>query len=413
MRNNKGFSLVELIVVIAIMAILAAVAVVGVSVYIPKAQQANDKQLAADIEYAFKMNAYNYPNGVADFVIITTTGANAKEGGFADEALTDMYGSNWRNELKLHYNEWSADNSMLNAALNADKVAGSSYLTNSSVSELLGNVQDVTSAAAGLLGSVSKSENQYLTLLEASMGTDYMEKAVSSGVIGKNDSGYYLLPGTYSTDANGNVVPTEDLQTQLSNLMVFGVAGQLKDAEPLDMANMMLSGLNPEGTTVDTTKYDVGTVMAAQYALYKAYAVDKGGAALESFNRMNDAMATAGSKADAENALNTFVTENRAGLEEYVEQNEGENVYKNAKAVTQILGGVNTAAPDYSSADVLSNSSLFTSNEVTGDINMFVGMASVELTAAQRAELQQILAANPNAVVVMINNGQIISSIGE
>ena len=45
MKNNKGFSLVELIVVIAIMAILAAVAVIGVSVYIPRAQEANDKEL--------------------------------------------------------------------------------------------------------------------------------------------------------------------------------------------------------------------------------------------------------------------------------------------------------------------------------------------------------------------------------
>lgn len=45
MKNNKGFSLVELIVVIAIMAILAAVAVIGVSVYIPKAQKANDDEL--------------------------------------------------------------------------------------------------------------------------------------------------------------------------------------------------------------------------------------------------------------------------------------------------------------------------------------------------------------------------------
>ena len=41
-NNNKGFSLVELIVVIAIMAILAAVAVVGFSVFIPKAQEQAD-----------------------------------------------------------------------------------------------------------------------------------------------------------------------------------------------------------------------------------------------------------------------------------------------------------------------------------------------------------------------------------
>lgn len=44
-KNNAGFSLVELIVVIAIMAILAAVAVIGVSIYIPKAQEAADKEL--------------------------------------------------------------------------------------------------------------------------------------------------------------------------------------------------------------------------------------------------------------------------------------------------------------------------------------------------------------------------------
>ncbi|MBO5756666.1 MAG: type II secretion system protein [Clostridia bacterium] len=45
MRNNKGFSLVELIVVIAIMAVLAAVAVIGVSIYIPKAQKQADAEL--------------------------------------------------------------------------------------------------------------------------------------------------------------------------------------------------------------------------------------------------------------------------------------------------------------------------------------------------------------------------------
>lgn len=44
-KNNAGFSLVELIVVIAIMAILAAVAVIGVSIYIPKAQEATDNEL--------------------------------------------------------------------------------------------------------------------------------------------------------------------------------------------------------------------------------------------------------------------------------------------------------------------------------------------------------------------------------
>ena len=50
-KNNKGFSLVELIVVIAIMAILAAVAVVSYSVYIDRAQDAKDQQYLDNILY--------------------------------------------------------------------------------------------------------------------------------------------------------------------------------------------------------------------------------------------------------------------------------------------------------------------------------------------------------------------------
>lgn len=51
MKNNKGFSLVELIVVIAIMAILAAVAVVSFSMYIEKAHESNDEQYMSNVEY--------------------------------------------------------------------------------------------------------------------------------------------------------------------------------------------------------------------------------------------------------------------------------------------------------------------------------------------------------------------------
>lgn len=56
MRNNKGFSLVELIVVIAIMAILAAVAIPTFAGFIGKAQKSNDEALLNDIEYAVELD---------------------------------------------------------------------------------------------------------------------------------------------------------------------------------------------------------------------------------------------------------------------------------------------------------------------------------------------------------------------
>lgn len=56
-KNNKGFSLVELIVVIAIMAILAAVAVVSFSVYIQKAKEANDLEYESNVKYFAQLAA--------------------------------------------------------------------------------------------------------------------------------------------------------------------------------------------------------------------------------------------------------------------------------------------------------------------------------------------------------------------
>ena len=58
--NNKGFSLVELIVVIAIMAILAAVAIPTFAGFITKANKASDDQFLNDVEYAVQIaNAGN------------------------------------------------------------------------------------------------------------------------------------------------------------------------------------------------------------------------------------------------------------------------------------------------------------------------------------------------------------------
>ncbi len=59
-NNNKGFSLVELIVVIAIMSILAAVAGVAVLRYIEKSRQAMDVYNASLIRDA--INTYEFPS---------------------------------------------------------------------------------------------------------------------------------------------------------------------------------------------------------------------------------------------------------------------------------------------------------------------------------------------------------------
>lgn len=64
MKNNKGFSLVELIVVIAIMAILAAVAVVSFSIYIEKAHESNDDQYMSNVKYFAQLSATEHQREV-------------------------------------------------------------------------------------------------------------------------------------------------------------------------------------------------------------------------------------------------------------------------------------------------------------------------------------------------------------
>lgn len=68
-KNNKGFSLVELIVVIAIMAILAAVAVVSYSIYIDRANDAVDQDYISNVLYRVKLFALEYGIGVEEVVI--------------------------------------------------------------------------------------------------------------------------------------------------------------------------------------------------------------------------------------------------------------------------------------------------------------------------------------------------------
>jgi type IV pilus assembly protein PilA len=55
MKTNKGFSLVELIVVIAIMAVIAAVAIPVYSNYVTKAEDAVELQKVYDLIYAVKL----------------------------------------------------------------------------------------------------------------------------------------------------------------------------------------------------------------------------------------------------------------------------------------------------------------------------------------------------------------------
>ncbi len=78
MKNNKGFSLVELIVVIAIMAILAAVAIPTFATFITKANVASDEQFIADLSYAIQIANTTSGETVSEPTVTATAGVISK-----------------------------------------------------------------------------------------------------------------------------------------------------------------------------------------------------------------------------------------------------------------------------------------------------------------------------------------------
>ena len=106
-NDNKGFSLIELIVVIAIMAILVGVMAPQVIKYIESSRQSTDMQNAAAMRTAIEV-------GVADGAItydVTLTIANGKvsvTGGTGDALKTTLESMGMTNEITLKSAGWTA-----------------------------------------------------------------------------------------------------------------------------------------------------------------------------------------------------------------------------------------------------------------------------------------------------------------
>ena len=85
-RNNKGFSLVELIVVIAIMAVLVGVLAPQFIKYVEKSRQATDIQTADNVATALKTYYSDKENLTSD---VTITLQHSPAAAISDPAIED------------------------------------------------------------------------------------------------------------------------------------------------------------------------------------------------------------------------------------------------------------------------------------------------------------------------------------
>jgi len=213
MKNNKGFSLVELIVVIAIMAILAAVAVIGVSVYIPKAQQASDKQLVSDIEYAIHLARHDgtFTEEDSGYVILSVEGVvNAQD--IKDnnpdlaEVLENAFGENWDTEMKLSYDGWAG---MTSDQVFAEAYEKSSFKGNeSALIEQLGTTTNLLSDALGLNPALVGNNSSF---------SNYLDGLKADGIDVSSNQAKSNAAVLYAADTISNLENTDAVDEAFAN----------------------------------------------------------------------------------------------------------------------------------------------------------------------------------------------------
>ena len=416
MKNNKGFSLVELIVVIAIMAILVGVAVPVYSSYVEKAQKASDIQMVGEIKQALQVYYASNPTDFeGGYILLKPNDGQAEivcNDPLMEKAMEDTFGKNWKAELSLSYSSWGNTGSALVsmvAGYEDDKFASISNSifmdSNVSTESMLGTVGDLLVSASGAINPDTPKESTLATL--ARMGVDQATRDKLSAI--------------YDQDTH----PYSVFRTAVANSLVGCFSGKIDDAYS--------SGEDHRIEEVDKDgMVQLMCFVANAYAYQEAMkGTDKAAEAAEYYSAVNNAISKVENDGLEKCGLNVLVAlaggdkEGQAALEvvgqyqawdmllgvvpngsslysNYLSNYGTANADSNATALKNMMGAVSVAA---SNAQDLTDPNLFGSDEIVDQINAY-------RYAVQLRETFGRLSVNNNEVVVLIlNDGTTFATI--
>ena len=215
--KNRGFTLVELIVVIAILAILSAVGAVAYTGYIEHTKKGLDKQTVGEIMHALELANYDDPTlfGEKTVVVVglTKNGIKAQGPSGLTSALENAFGD--LASTKLSYDKWEgADLGVLPTITNKEYVKN--YL------DALKESDGTASTYTGHFDEVWDEMTKFLTMLHGNSG------ALPDGITGGADD-YLDKIVTYSTGASAPAIKNAweqgkgfDVSELQNNPTVFG-----------------------------------------------------------------------------------------------------------------------------------------------------------------------------------------------
>ncbi|MBE6579616.1 MAG: prepilin-type N-terminal cleavage/methylation domain-containing protein [Ruminococcaceae bacterium] len=405
--KNKGFSLVELIVVIAIMAILVGVAVPVYTSYIEKAQKSKDEQLVDEIKHAIEIAgaAGTFSEGDTGYLVLTTEGVSGvEEGSTLDTVLKQTFGNDYANTLKLSYDGWADNAGMLawlagssvdgdgnsvanNTYAGIANVAGSSFLKGNTTDELMSNVENLTTKLASIVVDMDAVAKQGV---------------MDMFTVGSKEDGTYSN-ALETVMAEQNYTLEEVDATTLSNLVVLAAAEEMK------------------GKTEDSEASSMAQYVSL-YAMYTAYAANENSsqaykddyAALQTQiqqeNNPVKIMEALGSFSEKMYGNDTGTIKADAGWEEYSKA----TLDSDLSAFVSIMNAVDNGKIDSGS---LQDAALFTTGDVSVLFNSYVDAVKM-IDGMSEEEYNTLVAAAQNGGVTVLyscvdNQVRVICSLPE
>lgn len=138
-KNNKGFSLVELIVVVAIMAVLIAVLAPALLRYVENSRKSTDADVISGVVSTSKATIISDNMEAATYAItVKGTGCTVDTDDtntHLAKALENAYGTDWKTSIKLKSNTWKTDGVTISIKVEASGATTVTYATNGSVTD--------------------------------------------------------------------------------------------------------------------------------------------------------------------------------------------------------------------------------------------------------------------------------------